>query len=340
MKKGILGAGNWIVDLVKMVDRFPKEGELCNIRSIEQGGGGVCNLLFDIAAMKCDIPLFAAGMIGNDNNGKWLLEEIKKRGINSDGMKINDQVGTSYTDVISANAKRTFFHYRGANAYLDYQHLCDFPKDIKIFYVAYLLLLDKLDGVDDEYGTPAARLLKEVQENGIMTVVDFVSEAKEKFLRVTQAALPYIDVLVINEIEAGNTFDLEIRREDNSLNLDNLELALKKFIGAGVKKYAIVHMPEGSIAIDNELNITYEASCACAKSDIVGTNGAGDAFCAGVVYSLHENLSVNEMLRIGAASSFFNLKSATASNGAVPIEQILNQAKNGEYLPLLAKGHI
>ena len=39
-KKGIIGAGNWLVDTVKTLDRFPKEGELCNIKSIEIGGEG------------------------------------------------------------------------------------------------------------------------------------------------------------------------------------------------------------------------------------------------------------------------------------------------------------
>ena len=69
-KKGIIGAGNWLVDTVKTLDRFPKEGELCNIKSIEiGGGGGPCNVLFDLAAMTDKIPLYAAGMIGNDSNG-------------------------------------------------------------------------------------------------------------------------------------------------------------------------------------------------------------------------------------------------------------------------------
>ena len=35
MRKGIIGAGNWIVDIIKTIDRFPKEGELCNILTQE-----------------------------------------------------------------------------------------------------------------------------------------------------------------------------------------------------------------------------------------------------------------------------------------------------------------
>ena len=79
-KKGIIGAGNWLVDTVKTLDRFPKEGELCNIKSIEQGGGGgPCNVLFDLAAMTDKIPLYAAGVLGKDAYGDYLMDEIAKR---------------------------------------------------------------------------------------------------------------------------------------------------------------------------------------------------------------------------------------------------------------------
>ena len=51
MRKGIVGAGNLIVDKIKVIDRWPGEGNLCNIRStVSSAGGGPCNVLFDIAA--------------------------------------------------------------------------------------------------------------------------------------------------------------------------------------------------------------------------------------------------------------------------------------------------
>ena len=142
-KKGIIGAGNWLVDTVKTLDRFPKEGELCNIKSIEQGGGGgPCNVLFDLAAMTDKIPLYAAGVLGKDAYGDYLMDEIAKRNIDARYMFRCD-VPTSFTDVMSADGKRTFFHCRGANAELSYEHLSKIDIDAKIFYLAYLLLLGR-----------------------------------------------------------------------------------------------------------------------------------------------------------------------------------------------------
>ena len=58
MKKGIVGAGNWIQDRVKTIDRWPGVGNLCNILKEEfSSGGGPANVSFDIAAMDSTLPL-------------------------------------------------------------------------------------------------------------------------------------------------------------------------------------------------------------------------------------------------------------------------------------------
>ena len=54
----------------------------------------------------------------------------------------------------------------------------------------------------------------------------------------------------------------------------------------------------------------------------MGSNGAGDAFCAGIVYALHEGLSLREALRHGAASASFNLRSASGFGGAATLEEL------------------
>ena len=77
----------------------------------------------------------------------------------------------------------------------------------------------------------------------------------------------------------------------------------------------VIHYPEGAFALkaDGE-------SCLIKSfkvSRIVGSNGAGDAFCAGVIYGIHEGMSLQDTLLYGAASAHFNLGCASASGGAV-----------------------
>ena len=84
MRNGILAAGNWIIDKVKTIDRWPGEGNLCNIvEETRAPGGGPCNLLFDLAAIDPGLPLYAAGRVGDDDDGSFLLEELRRRRIDS-----------------------------------------------------------------------------------------------------------------------------------------------------------------------------------------------------------------------------------------------------------------
>ena len=98
MKSGIVCAGNWVIDKVKLIDRFPEEGTLCNISSqIRSTGGGPANVSFDIAAMDPALPLFAAGRIGKDEDGQFVLDEIKAR--YTDGESFNlDGFSVEYPD--------------------------------------------------------------------------------------------------------------------------------------------------------------------------------------------------------------------------------------------------
>ena len=334
MRKGIIAAGNWIIDQVKTIDRWPREGELCNILSVEQsGGGGPCNVLFDLAALTGRIPLYAAGALGDDDNGLWLQHECDRRKIDRRYLQCRPGQVTSFTDVMSGDGRRTFFHCCGANAGLGYPELAAIEVEAGIFYLGYLLLLAKLDGRDPDYGTPAARLLDDFRRRGCLTVVDFVSEAPEKFHRVVNAALPHIDVLVVNELEAGNTFGVAVRDADNGLIPGALRAVARRFLAAGVRQGVVIHMPEGAVVLTADGDFFCRPSCDVPRREIVGTNGAGDAFCAGILYGLHEGLCWEETLRLASASAAFNLKHATANGGAVELAVLQRYLQDCPWSP-------
>ena len=220
-RKGVLAGGNWIIDLVKMVDVYPQREQLANIRSQSQGTGGApFNVLVDLARLKATFPLSAAGLVGKDSLGEEILTICKKHKIDTKLLKPTGQALTSYTDVMTeiGNGRRTFFHYRGANALWDGSEI-DFKKTkARIFHLGYLLLLDALDAPDKNYGTKAAALLAEAQEAGLKTSVDVVSEDSDRFSKVVSPALKYVDYCILNEIEAGKTAGFKIRGADNKLD--------------------------------------------------------------------------------------------------------------------------
>ena len=335
MRKGIVGAGNLIVDKIKVIDRWPGEGNLCNIRStVSSAGGGPCNILFDIAAADPSIPLYVAGRIGNDDDGKYLLKVIGEHGVDSSNLIFSPTAPTSYTDVMSGDGKRTFFHCRGASAELSVEDLLKVDVPAKFFYLAYLLLLDSLDAPDAN-GEPAAkRALHALREKGYKTVVDFVSEAPEKFRRTVLPVLPEIDVLIVNELEGACCSGIDARSADGKLLAGNLPGIVDFLFEHGVRDTVVIHFPEGAVGRHRDGKYIYTPSCHIDKKDIVGSNGAGDAFAAGVMYALHENWELDQALKLGSAFSNFNLRSVTTTEGAVSLQTMLDFLKDCQYTPL------
>ena len=60
---------------------------------------------------------------------------------------------------------------------------------------------------------------------------------------------------------------------------------------------------------------------------IKGSVGAGDAFCAGVLYSLYKGYSIEEALAAANAAAAANLSAADSVSGLRPIGEILELAE-------------
>src|SRR5262245_7151096 len=87
-RHGLTAAGNWIVDRVKIIDVWPQEERLAQIvGETSGGGGGAHNVLVDLALMKAPFPLRAVGVVGNDEDGKWLMAESFQLGTDISGIR-------------------------------------------------------------------------------------------------------------------------------------------------------------------------------------------------------------------------------------------------------------
>jgi sugar/nucleoside kinase (ribokinase family) len=134
--------------------------------------------------------------------------------------------------------------------------------------------------------------------------------------------LKYVHYLIINESEAENLSGLKIRKDDNSIDKENLIEAGKFLIAKGVRELVVIHFPEGGFAIDINLNVSHVDSFTVRKEEIKSSVGAGDAFCAAMLYALHEEWNIKDGLILANASARFNLFDSTATGGAKSLEVI------------------
>lgn len=323
-----------------MVDVYPQREQLANIRSQSPGTGGApFNVLVDLARLKASFPLSAAGLVGRDTLGEEILALCKKHKIDTKLLKNTAGASTSYTDVMTeiGNGRRTFFHYRGANALWDGADLNFSRTKARIFHLGYLLLLDALDAPDKLYGTNAARLLAKAQEAGLKTSVDVVSEDSDRFSRIVSPALKHVDYCVLNEIEAGKTAGFKIRNADGKLDTVALKHAAGALLQMGVKEVVVIHFPEGAFARTRRGEDHWQSSLNLPAKYIAGTAGAGDAFCAGVLFGLHEDWELSRCLLTGVCAAAASLAHPTCTDGMLELNACLALAKKYRPRPALER---
>jgi sugar/nucleoside kinase (ribokinase family) len=328
-RSGILAGGNWIVDKLKFVDIYPEQDALANIIQQSTGNGGSpFNILVNLAKLGAAFPLAGVGLIGADADGDWIARQCHVHGIEATQLRRHPSAPSSYTDVMTVQktGRRTFFHQRGANAFLDGEHFDFTTSSARIFHLGYLLLLDRIDASDPEFGTVAARILARARGAGHLTSVDLVSEDSDRFARVVMPALPHVDYCILNEFEISRTTGIEVRRADG-VDLAAIRAAAGKLIEAGVRQWVIVHFPEGACALGPDRKLHTQGSVCIPQAKIVSTVGAGDAFAAGVLYGLHEGHVIEEALRYGVCCAAACLHGAGTSDGIVPLDQCLGLEK-------------
>ena len=325
-RKGIASCGNWIVDHVKTVDRLPGRGMLASIRTQTRSTGGApANVLADLARLKAPFPLWGMGLVGHDEEGRYILDRFRDLGIDLSHVHMTSEASTSFTDVMNeeGTGERLFFHHRGANALLGPEHVPLATLSCRIFHLGYLLLLDRLDELDRDFGTVAARVLHDVRAAGIKTSLDVVSEEGDRFKTLVPPALRFVDYLIVNEIEIGNILGVKVRNARGELDGAVLADAVEDLYNYGDMDLIVVHMPEGSYLQDRDGFQFSAGSLILPDRFIVGAVGAGDAFCAGMLFGLHEHWDYSECVRLATGCAAASLSAAGATEGVGSAEDVL-----------------
>jgi sugar/nucleoside kinase (ribokinase family) len=322
MKSGIACAGNWIVDIVHTIDAWPQKSDLVHIRAEATGvGGGAANVALDLAAFQTGLPLYAVGLLGHDTHAQICRNACTAAGVHTQWLAETTAQPTAHTQVMNIPGdSRTFFYHPGTN---DALAESDIPvesiatKGVKIFYLGYLNLMGTLDRVEPNGETPAARLLARAQKAGMITCVDLVSADTTSFAATVAASLPHIDYLFLNEVEAARATNHPQAAPDDHEALLNAAQTLQH---SGAKT-VILHT--AALALWLGKTPEWATPAPINPTTILSSVGAGDAFCAGVLYGIHQNWPPQQALTLGHRAAAASLKGATATDGIPPLTQLL-----------------
>lgn len=329
MSRGIICAGCWTLDRIKIVDQWPAEESLARIVKQDRlGGGSGHNASLDLKSLDADLPVFGMGLLGNDAEGDFLFQQAVSKKINTTGLLRTDKHHSSYTDVytVESTGKRTFFHYPGANDAITPDQFSFTNTQASMLHLGLLGVHKALDSPWEKEANGWVAVLKAAKAAGLQTNIELVSIQPARNRELCLPCLPYLDTLIVNDQEIGGLADINTL-PDGQVCVDSCIAAAKHILKQGAMHTVVVHHPHGSVCLQRDEEIILTPSFDVPAGDIVSSVGAGDAFASGVLYGLHENWDINRSLELAHAAAAASLRSSTTVGSVGSVEECLAYAK-------------
>jgi len=328
-RHGIVTGGTWCVDRNKMIDAWPGEDGIAEIQSEEQlGGGSACNLAVDIKRLDPNIPVETIGLVGNDQDGRFLLALADAHGIDRRQMAVTGDAATSYTDAFCSrrSGRRTHIFAAGTSALLTPEHFDFAATSGRIFHLGLPGVHRQMDRPWGSEPNGWVAVLKLARAAGLETNLELASIDAGRLAALVRPCLPFLDSLVVNDVEIGAIAGGATQR-GGITDIAACVGAAKAALAIGTMRVAVVHFPMGAIAVERGGRVTAKPSLRVPESEIVGANGAGDAFAAGYLYAVHEGWSVPEALSLAHAVAGASLRSMSTTGAVEPWRKCLELAR-------------
>jgi sugar/nucleoside kinase (ribokinase family) len=278
----VLCAGIVVADHVcTPIPHLPAAGELVMAeRMILAIGGCAANAAVDL--VKMGVGATVVGRVGGDVFGRIVCDLLREHGVDVSGIGISHQAETSQTMIVNvAGQDRRFIHTFGANA--DFR-ATDIPLDTlsryRVLYLGGYLLMPGV--VQDEL----VPVFAAARRAGLRTVLDVAVPGKGEYLTRLERLLPHVDVFLPNNHEAEI-----ICGETEPLRQAEL------FHRLGARTVVITLGGDGAVLVQEGLRFragVYSVS-------YVDGSGGGDAFDAGYMCGLLQNLDAEGCLRLASA---------------------------------------
>jgi|TARA_B110000908_G_scaffold172717_1_gene242311 ribokinase len=261
----IYNLGSINIDMVYQVPHLPVPGETLAAKIYSQGlGGKGANM--SVAAARAAARVRHIGAVGAD--GRWAVERLLEYGV--DTTHISEFSGVTGHAVINVDdaGENAIVLWAGANN---------------------LISTDQIGRALAEANTGDTLIM----QNETSGQLDAAKMAKDLGLKVVYAAapfdanaitllLPYIDLLVLNEVEAQQ-LKMAIGKPPEALEIDNVIVTLG---GDGCRWYA------------NSAKLVTDFSAI--KVDPIDTTGAGDTFTGYVVAGLDRGMVMERAIHLAS----------------------------------------
>jgi len=297
--------GILIADLLgRPINRLPEREKLVLIPQMELHVGGGANNT-GVVLKKLGEEVVMVGKVGQDGLGEFIINSLRKEGIDPKGITITQEYSTSATMVlVDEQGERSFIHCAGANQSLRNADIQDeFFHDSDIVHITGTFLMPGFDGPE------TTALLKRVKEAGVTTSIDTYWDDSGQWLNVIEPYLPLLDIFISNRDEST-------RISGRQNIVDNA----KFFLDYGIQIVAIKMGEEGSFIMTQNEKILVPPF----QVKAVDGTGAGDAFAAGFLVGYLKKWDLYETGRFANACGAMCVQAMGATDGVGNFDEVMD----------------
>jgi sugar/nucleoside kinase (ribokinase family) len=283
----LLVAGEINPDLILTGDVEPAFGQTEKLVDSADLGVGSSSVIFACGAARLGLKVAFAGVCGDDLFGRFMLTEMKKRGIDISHIVVDPALQTGMSVILSRGSDRAILTYPGCIAALRARQIPDglLEKSRHLHVASYFLQTALQTGLPD--------LFARAHTLGLTTSLDTNWDPSGEW-RSLDALLRLVDVFLPNAAEAqalSGAATVEAALESLSRICSTVAIKLGEKGAIAVRAGQHARVPAPAVAV-------------------VDTVGAGDSFDAGFLYGWLKGWSLEEALRLGAACGSLSTRAA------------------------------
>jgi len=305
----VLVLGEINVDLVLTGDARPVFGQFEKVvedASVTLGGSGV---IFACGAARLGLRTAYCGVVGDDLFGRFMLDGLRQRDIDTGGVHIRPDIKTGLTVILHSEGDRGLLTHLGAISALS-AGMVDralLARTRHVHVSTYFLQLALQPGLPG--------LLAEARRAGATVSIDTNWDPTERWNHGLADALAQTDVFLPNEQEALAV----ARRPTLNEALDAL--------GATISTVAVKRGADGAVCRQGQHTVADAGFVA----DVVDATGAGDSFDAGFIYGYTQGWNLEDTLALACACGTLSTRAAGGTQAQATLEeaqQLIRKRRN------------
>jgi ribokinase len=304
----VVGLGALNTDHIYKVKRILADGETVVLDSSSFPGGSAANTIYGLARL--GVKTGFCGAVGDDNEGKLLLRDLEKVGVDTKNIRIKHGAKTGSVLCLSdSSGGRSLYVLPGANSQLK-------MADLDTAYINRPGMLHISSFADDEQFEVLLRLMERLDLTVKLSLAPGALYAT-KGHKALAPILKRTEILFLNQGEVRQLTGKDvISGAEICLRMGCRIVAVTLGKGGKIKK-----MTAASYIRDSRNEYLIRPQDLAASTD---TTGAGDAFAAGFIYGLLKGKELEECGRLGDIVAGFCISKIGAREG-LPTQDELSQ---------------